>query len=140
MVRRERRRALREALEDLARYRHDYDRGAFLGSRDVQRQVLQALYVAVQACVDEAFEACRARGIATDVPYREAFLGLGQAGALAPTAATRLADWASFRNVLAHFYPVLDLDRVWVALDNDLDDLVDFERWLLAQKEPEPQG
>ncbi|MBI2901883.1 MAG: DUF86 domain-containing protein [Planctomycetes bacterium] len=129
MVRKERRRALREALADLQRYAVTVPRDRFLADRDVQRQVLHALYVAVQACLDEAVEACQASGIEAGDTYREAFLALGRAGLLDPALASRLADWASFRNVLAHFYPVLDLERAHGAL-GEIDDLRAFESWL----------
>ena len=57
--------------------------------------------------------------------YRDALLELGRAGILEPDLAARLADWASFRNVLAHFYPILDLRRVYGAL-TDIGDLEAF--------------
>ena len=124
----ERRRALADALEDLARYRSEWSEAEFLASRDAQRMVLQALYVAVQACVDEALEACSALEVEV-TSYREGFLGLARAGTLEPELAARLADWASFRNVLAHFYPVIDLRRVYAALD-EVEELRTFETWL----------
>jgi len=132
MVRKERRRALREALDDLERYRIAYDRATFRASRDAQRLVSHALYVAVQSCLDEAQEACRTRKLDAGDRYRECFVTLGKAGALDPSLAGRLSDWASFRNVLAHFYPVLDIERVYDAL-SELEDLAAFERWILAE-------
>lgn len=126
----ERRRALREALEDLERYAGRWTEAEFLVSRDAQRMVLQALYVAAQASLDEALEACQAVGAAAE-SYRDSFIGLARAGAIDAELAARLADWASFRNVLAHFYPVIDMRRVYAAL-SDLDDLRAFESWLLA--------
>lgn len=127
MVRPERRRALNEALEDLRKYRARYDEQTFLTDRDAQRLVLHGLYIAVQACLDEAFEICREQNIESSGRYRDALLALGQAGILDAQLAARLADWASFRNVLAHFYPVIDLRRVYGALD-DLGDLEAFAR------------
>lgn len=135
MVRPERRRALRAALEDLAAYRRRYDRPTFLASRDAQRQVLHAMYVAVQGCVDEAQEICATRSLETDGSYRDAFLALGRAGLLPAQHAGQLADWASMRNVLAHFYPVLDLERVYAALD-ERGPLEAFEDWLLEKTQP----
>jgi uncharacterized protein YutE (UPF0331/DUF86 family) len=135
MVRAERRRALKDALADLDRYRATWDVDAFLASRDAQRMVLQALYVAVQASVDEALELARKSGLESAGSYRDAFLSLAEAGLLPADLAARLADWASFRNVLAHFYPVLDLRRVHAAL-SELDDLHGFLKWL-AESDPE---
>jgi uncharacterized protein YutE (UPF0331/DUF86 family) len=135
MVRHERRQALRDALEDLERYRTTFPIAIFLTSRDAQRLILHSLYVAVQACVDEALEACKRRDLEVRGTYRDAFLTLGANGSLDAELASRLADWASFRNVLAHLYPVIDLRRVYGALD-DIEDLAEFERWLIAGETP----
>jgi uncharacterized protein YutE (UPF0331/DUF86 family) len=73
------------------------------------------MLVAVQACVDEALAECRRRGLSAD-SYRTAFQELGRAGAIPSEWVPELMDWASMRNVLAHFYPVLDLARVHAAM------------------------
>jgi uncharacterized protein YutE (UPF0331/DUF86 family) len=131
MVRRERRRALDDALDDLRSYRRQYTLDHFLTDRHIQRQVLHALYTAVQASIDEAVAACSANGIDAGNRYRDAFLALGTAGLIDAELASRMADWASFRNVLAHFYPVLDLRRVYGALD-EIEDLEVFRDWARA--------
>jgi uncharacterized protein YutE (UPF0331/DUF86 family) len=128
MPRRERRAAFACAVADLRRYRARWTLEQFLADGDAQRLVLHALYVAVQACVDEAFEALRDRGLASPASYRESFLALAAAGVLTPDLAGRLARWAAFRNVLAHFYPVLDLGRVYAAIQ----DLADLEAFTAA--------
>lgn len=129
MVRPERRTALRRAIEDLHRYQATYPRDRFLADTDAQRLVLHAMYVAVQSCVDEALEICREEGTGHDGTYREAFLSLAAARLLDPTLAGQMASWASMRNVLAHFYPILDLGRVWDAL-SDVHQIEAFEAWL----------
>ena len=55
-----------------------------------------------------------------------AFIALGRDGVIDAELAARLADWASFRNVLAHFYPVVDMKRVWDAL-GEIEDLLAFQ-------------
>lgn len=40
-----------------------------------------------------------------------------------------MANWASMRNVVAHFYPVLDLSRVYDSLD-EIEQLTAFEAWI----------
>jgi len=131
MVRDERRAALRAALEDLARYRQAFDLPRLLADRDAQRLVLHAMYVATQACIDEAQQRVAELGLATSNTYRDAFLVLSQAGHLPHELGGQMALWASMRNVLAHFYPVLDLRRVHAAM-SDLEQLASFEAWLLA--------
>ena len=130
--REERRKALREAIGDLGRYKSTWDLPAFLASNDARRMVQHAMYVAVQACVDEAIAACTEEGFEAGSRYRDSFLNLAKAGCLDKELAARLADWASFRNVLAHFYPVVDPRRVHAALD-EVSDLAAFQRWLEAR-------
>ena len=131
-VRPERRAALRSALLDLHRYHGTFSRDTFLADTDAQRLVLHALYVAVQACGDEALEICRREGTGHDGSYRDAFLALGAARLLPAELSGQMASWASMPSVLAHVYPLLELARVWDALD-DLEQLEAFEEWLLQR-------
>ena len=48
--------------------------------------------------------------------YGDAFRRLADAGMMERSLAERLVAWAGLRNVLAHFYPVVDYDRVFDAL------------------------
>ena len=128
-----RRVAAQQALADLRRYRQDLTRERLIGDRDEQRKVLHALYAATQACIDEATYLCARRQLDAD-SYRGAFLALASAAAIKPELAAAMADWASLRNVLAHFYPVIDLDKVWAALA-DLDEL---ETFMVRAAELEP--
>jgi uncharacterized protein YutE (UPF0331/DUF86 family) len=57
--------------------------------------------------------------------YQDAFRRLGESGVADKDLAGRLAGWAGLRNVLAHFYPVVDHERVFDALA-ELQDLEDF--------------
>lgn len=129
MVREERRRSLGEALDDLDRYAGQFDLPRLETDRDAQRLVLHAMYVAIQACVDEAAEICRDAGLDCGSTYRQVFTTLGGAGILDTELAGRMASWASMRNVLAHFYPVIEMRRVHEALA-DRGDLRAFEAWI----------
>jgi uncharacterized protein YutE (UPF0331/DUF86 family) len=135
MVKEQRRRSLREALDDLDRYAGMYDLKRMEGDRDAQRLVMHAMYVAIQACVDEAAEICREAGLDCGSTYREVFTQLGRSGVLDSSLAGRMAIWASMRNVLAHFYPVLDMRRVHEALE-DRQDLKEFAAWLETRDPP----
>jgi uncharacterized protein YutE (UPF0331/DUF86 family) len=122
-----RRTAGRLALEDLRRYQATVELARLLTDRDVQRMVLHALLVAVQACVDEALAECRLRGLTAET-YRSAFEELGRAGAIPSEWVPELMAWASMRNVLAHFYPVLDLAKVHEAM-GEVEPLERFLDW-----------
>ncbi len=112
---------LLDNLSDLDRYRDRITLAQLRTDRDTQHLVLHALYLAVQASVDLALHI----GADTLVPqsgsYGDAFRRLGTSGALDPALAERLAGWAGLRNVLAHFYPIVDYDRVHAALHETRD-------------------
>lgn len=89
--------------------------------------VLHAVLIAVQACLDEGLAACRRRNLKAE-SYRAVFEELGRVGALPPEWVPDLMGWASLRNLVAHFYPVLDLGRVHDALA-EVDVLEHFLEW-----------
>jgi uncharacterized protein YutE (UPF0331/DUF86 family) len=126
---RRRLRALTEALSDLDRYAAT-PREQFLRERDTQRMALHALFTATQAAIDLALQVCSHRRLVTDGTYRDAFRALGEAGWLEPQLAQRLEGWASMRNVVTHFDPVLDLDKVFDTVLEHAD-LHAFAEWAI---------
>ena len=127
-----RRRAGREALDDIRRYRETISLDRFLADGDEQRKVLHALLIASQSCVDEGLVACKARGLGAMETYRGAFEALGKAGAIPQQWIAPLMDWAGFRNVLSHFYPVVDPRKAYDSM-NDIDVLEAFLDWREAE-------
>jgi uncharacterized protein YutE (UPF0331/DUF86 family) len=107
---------LLDNLADLRRYRTAVTLERLNADRDVQHQVLHALYLAVQSAVDLALHIGADAALPQSGSYQDAFRRLGAAGMIDPALAERLASWAGFRNILAHFYPVLDHARVHAAL------------------------
>jgi uncharacterized protein YutE (UPF0331/DUF86 family) len=99
--------------------------------------VLRALYVASQAAVDLAMHLGADAGLAPAMTYQDAFRRLVDAGVLERELAERLAGWAGFRNVLAHFYASVDYDRVYDAL-GELDDLERFAAIVAASRVESP--
>lgn len=118
---------LLDNLSDLRRYQRDVSRERLHADRDAQHLVLHSLYLAVQACVDLAMHLGADAGLPQAQSYQHAFKRLGESGAIDKDLADRLAGWAGFRNVLAHFYPIVDYNRVYDAL-SELDDLEEFAR------------
>jgi uncharacterized protein YutE (UPF0331/DUF86 family) len=118
---------LRDNLADLRRYASGPAMADIQRSRDAQHMVLHAMYVATQAAIDAATHVVADRGLPRATTYAETFDRLAEAGVIETGLARRLADWASMRNVLAHFYPVIDFGRVERALH---DDLGDFDRFV----------
>jgi uncharacterized protein YutE (UPF0331/DUF86 family) len=117
---------IRQALAVLNRYRRTIARDRLLAEIDVQNMVLFALYRAVQACIDAGQHVIAERGLPVPSAYREVFRVLGDAGILDPSLTLRLERWGGFRNILAHQYGTLDLERVARALYDDLPDLEAF--------------
>jgi uncharacterized protein YutE (UPF0331/DUF86 family) len=75
--------------------------------------VILHLWQAVQAILDLAGSACVHFGLGTPKNYGDAFQRLAEAGYLKPELAVRLVQAAGFRNVVAHAYKTLDMDRVY---------------------------
>ncbi len=129
---------VRQALLVLARYRATIPRDRLLAEIDTQNMVLFALYRAVQCCIDLGQHVIAERGLAVPSAYREVFRVLGQAGVIDATLAERMERWGGFRNVIAHQYGALDLDRVARALYEDVIDLDRFATTMAQLLSDEP--
>jgi uncharacterized protein YutE (UPF0331/DUF86 family) len=116
---------LLDSIADLKRYRATITREHMKNDRDTQHMVLHAMYVCVQAALDLALHASADAGLPQASTYQDAFRRIAELGWIDENAAGKLAAWAGFRNVLAHFYPVLDYDRAFDALA-ELEDLEAF--------------
>jgi uncharacterized protein YutE (UPF0331/DUF86 family) len=117
---------LRQGLAVLARYRASVPRERLLADVDTQNMVLFALYRAMQDSIDLGQHLIAERGLPVPSSYREVFRVLGNARLLDADLATRLEAWGGMRNVVAHQYGSLDLERVARALYDDIGDLDAF--------------
>lgn len=95
---------------------------------DTWLKVSRALELVAQCCVDLAMEMVARRGLGVPDSYREAFVRLAQAGLLTPDETRALQGWAGLRNVLAHLYTSIDLDRLFAAMIEDKQHLRAFGR------------
>jgi uncharacterized protein YutE (UPF0331/DUF86 family) len=86
---------------------------------DTWLKVSRALEIVAQCCLDLAMEIVAKRALGVPATYRDAFARLAQAGLLTPEQATVLQGWAGLRNVLAHLYASIDLDRLYAAMTED---------------------
>ncbi len=107
---------LQQALAVVARYRATVTRERLRSDVDTQNMVLFALYRAVQGCIDVGQHVIAERGLPVPGAYRDVFRVLGDAGVIDAGLASRLERWAGLRNVIAHPYGALDLERVADAL------------------------
>jgi uncharacterized protein YutE (UPF0331/DUF86 family) len=86
---------------------------------DVWLKVTRALELAAQCCIDLAMELVARHRLGLPETNRDAFVRLAQAGVLTTEQSAALGGWAGLRNVLAHMYGAIDLDRLDAALRED---------------------
>jgi uncharacterized protein YutE (UPF0331/DUF86 family) len=112
----------------LARVRERLPEGpeALRPMTDASDSVILHLWQAVQAVIDLATAACVHFRLGAPQSYGEAFQRLMGAGYLKPDLAGRLTRAAGFRNVVAHAYDEIEMDRVYRAAREGPADLRDF--------------
>ncbi len=93
---------------------------------DVSDAVILHLWQATQIVIDLALTACLRLDLGTPTGYADAFRRLAESGRLQPELARRLALAVGFRNVVAHTYEKLDMERVWRAAADGPADLRAF--------------
>ncbi|TFH41490.1 MAG: DUF86 domain-containing protein [ANME-2 cluster archaeon] len=62
--------------------------------------------------------------------YRDVFLVLGEHSILPGEFAKDLAPAAGFRNILVHMYAKIDVDRLYYYLENNLEDIERFGKYI----------
>jgi uncharacterized protein YutE (UPF0331/DUF86 family) len=93
---------------------------------DASDTVILHLWQAVQLVLDLAASACVHFRLGAPQNYGEAFHRLAEAGLLEPELAMRLTRAAGFRNVVAHTYGEIEMDRVYRAASEGPADLRAF--------------
>jgi len=93
---------------------------------DASDAVILHLWQATQGVIDLALAACLRLNLGTPAGYADAFRRLADAGKLPPDLARRLGLAVGFRNVVAHTYEKLDMERVWRAASEGPADLRAF--------------
>lgn len=115
-------------------------RGAFLADRTVQLAIQHALQEGIEACLDIGRMLLVEAGAGLPDTNRGVFLALTQHGLLPADRAEHWADMAGFRNVLVHGYDEVDLEIVFRALQERLEDLEAFGRAALQAGAAESGG
>lgn len=100
-----------------------------------QRFLLHTLQMAIQAALDAASHIVTDERLGEPEANRELFEILGAHGWLPSDLAHRLAEMASFRNLLVHDYAQVDLAIVRRIAEEDLDDLEAFIREIRSRLE-----
>ena len=97
-----------------------------VASSDASDAVILHLWQAVQIVIDLGLSACLQFNLGTPESYGDAFRRLADAGLVEPDLALRLTQAAGFRNLIAHAYEGLDMQRVHHAATTGPADLRAF--------------
>jgi len=98
----------------------------FKAATDASDAVILHLWQAVQIVIDLALSACLHFALGTPTTYADAFRRLRDAGLIDAPLSDRLTRAAGFRNVVAHAYETLDMERIFRAARQGPDDLRAF--------------
>jgi uncharacterized protein YutE (UPF0331/DUF86 family) len=124
--------AVIERLEALDSYIAELDQLSQYSLKDLSddfikyRAAQRILQLAAQAIIDIATHIIAADFRLRVQDYRQAILGLGEAGVLTEDFSNRLAPMAGFRNILVHEYLAIDPAKIHTAMTDGLDDLREF--------------
>lgn len=134
---------LERKLGFLNRYLGDLSGYAALdevGRRREHYAIERLLQLLCESAADIALQFLKARGETLPASYREIFVALERAGALAPEMASELVAACGMRNVLTHLYDEIDLDRVIAAVDPAIALYTGFAGWVLERLQVESAG
>lgn len=100
--------------------------GDFLPSSDASDAVVLHLWQAVQIVIDLGVSLCIRLHLGAPANHEDAFDRLARAGHIEADLAKRLTQAAGFRNMVAHAYESVDMQRVHEAARNGPADLRAF--------------
>lgn len=98
----------------------------FLKDLDRQESVLFNLQMAVQNCIDMAAHLVSEQRMGLAGSTNELFYLLEERGIIEPEMTERMVRAVGFRNLLVHEYGKIDLEMVFRAAHENLDDLMLF--------------
>ena len=108
----------------------------YLAESGIHDLAARYLHLAVEAAIDLANHWIADRGLRTPDSNRDSFTVLEESGEIPPALAERMRGWAGFRNVLVHEYIGIDHRIAYVAIHNELGDLVEYRTWALRKIRP----
>lgn len=106
---------------------------AFHADRTTREVVTLNLFVALQEALAAATHWIADEGWNVPQSYGEVFTVLADRDILDRGLAARLRGAAGLRNLIAHQYGVVDVDRIFTIASNDLDDLLLFCQQMAAR-------
>lgn len=101
---------------------------AFLSDLDRQESILFNLQMAVQNCIDMAAHIVSEQQMGLAGSTNELFYLLEERGIIDPKVTERMVRAVGFRNLLVHEYGKIDLEMVFRAAHENLEDLMLFSQ------------
>ena len=113
---------------------------AFQLDRTAREIVTLNLFIALQEAIALAAHWVADQGWSMPQSYADVFTVLGDRRVIDRDLARRLRAAAGLRNLIAHQYGVLNVDRLFAIASNELDDLLGFCQQLAQRTEDESGG
>ena len=129
-------RHLRERIERL-KSRQSVAREDFYTKSDERDVVERNFQIAIECCLDIAKHIVVGRELQRPQELREVFLVLGQADLISKEFAETMAAFAGLRNILVHHYMVVEPEKLYSHLQNDIPYLERFAQFAAAVIESE---
>ena len=108
---------------------------AFADDRTAREVVTLNVFIALQEAIGLAAHWVADRGWAVPQSHGDVFTALGERDVINRDLARRLRAAAGLRNLIAHQYGVLNVDRVFAIASHELDDLLAFCQQLAQRAE-----
>jgi uncharacterized protein YutE (UPF0331/DUF86 family) len=119
---------LEEEIQDYGKFR-SLTRGAYLGDRNLRRNVERWAENIINSCVDAAKLILTLEGIPLPDSYKEIVASVSAAPPMDTVDAQSLARWVHFRNLLVHEY----LDLRWNSLQRFITETEELYTGFLAK-------
>lgn len=105
---------------------------AFLKDSLVEAAAERYLQIAIETILNLGNHVIAVQGLRLPQEYADIFRILEEAGILKSELVPRFVEMARFRNKLVHLYWEIDKLEIWKILQDDLGDLVTFEKIILG--------
>ncbi|HMA83054.1 MAG TPA: DUF86 domain-containing protein [Candidatus Thermoplasmatota archaeon] len=98
------------------------DKKEYLDSYEKMQATKHSLQESIEACLDIANHLISEQGWVRAETYADMFLRLNEHNIIDSELKDSLSDMARFRNLLVHRYGAIDDERVWMIIQENLDD------------------
>ncbi len=127
---------LQQRIDDLKSFQH-LSPEKFYSDSVVRAAVERHFQVAIECCLDIAKHVITRKGITPPEEMKEVFNTLAKANYLDPEYAKQMTEVAKLRNILVHVYMVVDPEKIYRYLHEDIHLLEEFFSFSIGLLEDE---